>query len=132
MPLSARTTRITAALAAAGVLALALGIRAATEIGGPLEQVSGTSMYASVLYLLVVFIRPSVRPLTAGAIVLGWCWFAEFAQLTGIPAELSERSYIARMTLGARFDPVDLFWYPMGIVPLVVAHWLIARRARPA
>lgn len=130
MPLAARTVRITAALAAAAVLAIALGIRAITELGGPVEQVTGTSMYATVLYLVVVIVRPTVRPLVAGAIVLGWCWFAEFAQLTGIPAALSERSYIARMTLGARFDPVDLFWYPMGTVPLVVAHWLIVRRTR--
>ncbi|SNT59638.1 Protein of unknown function [Asanoa hainanensis] len=66
----------------------------------------------------------------AGAVAWGWCWATELFQLTGIPADLSARSLLSRMALGVRFDLVDLFWYPAGIVPLVALHWFLARRSR--
>ena len=49
-------------------------------------------------------------------------------QLTGIPAELSTQSLLSRLVLGVQFDRTDLLWYPAGIVPLVVLHWLLRKR----
>ncbi len=51
-----------------------------------------------------------------------------FSQLTGVPAELSERSVAARLALGVQFDLVDVFWYPAGVVPLAALHALLASR----
>jgi hypothetical protein len=117
--------RIAAVLAGAGVLALAFGIRAVAD--GPLEQHSGTALYASLIYAIVVFVRPTIRPAVAALVATGFCWAVEVAQLTGIPAALSAKSILARLALGVAFDPIDLFWYPIGALVFMVLH-LCTRR----
>ncbi|MFC6570129.1 DUF2809 domain-containing protein [Actinoplanes utahensis] len=59
---------------------------------------------------------------------MAWCWGAELFQLTGVPAALSEHSALVRLALGTSFDPVDLLWYPAGVVPLVAVHLLLRKR----
>jgi hypothetical protein len=125
--------RVSALVAAAGFLAVALLFRRYTGDGhgsGLWAQASGTALYASMVYAGVVFLRPRVEPLWAGAIAWVFCWAVEIAQLTGIPAALSARSVLARLVLGVEFDPNDMLWYPVGIVPLVVLDRML--RLRPA
>jgi hypothetical protein len=117
-------------VAAAGVfLAVALTIRALAD--GRLEQYSGTALYASMVYAGVLFLWPRLRPVSAGIAATAFCWAMETFQLTGVPAALSARSLLARLVLGVQFDPVDLLWYPAGVVPLVALSVLIGvcRRA---
>ena len=119
---------------AAGLLAIALTIRAVAagtlNSTGRLEQYSGTALYASMAYVGVLFLWPRRSPLTAGAIAWAWCWAVECFQLTGIPADLSARSLLARLVLGVQFDPTDLLWYLPGIIPLVVMHEVLSRSRR--
>ncbi|WP_407566734.1 DUF2809 domain-containing protein [Polymorphospora sp. A560] len=126
----ARSVRLLMLAAAALVLVVALGIRALSD--GALEQHSGTALYASMVYAGVLFLWPRLGPLPAGAVAVGFCWLVEFFQLTGIPAALSARSLLARLALGVQFDPTDLAWYPVGVVPLVALHWLLRARSRAA
>jgi hypothetical protein len=133
MSLAPRSVRLLTFGSAVVFLAIALAIRATTD--GALEQYSGTALYASIIYAAVVFLWPVVAPLTAGQIAIGFCWLVEFAQLTPVPAALSRRSLLARLVLGVQFDPTDLAWYVVGVVPLVALHWLCRARAssqRPA
>lgn len=123
-----RSVRLLALASAGAFLAVALAIRFTAD--GALEQYSGTALYASIIYAAVLFLWPSASPLAAGAIAVGFCWLVEFAQLTPIPAALSSRSLLARLVLGVQFDPTDLAWYPVGVVPLVALHWLVRARAR--
>jgi hypothetical protein len=123
--LSTGKTRLLMLASAALFLAVALAIRAAA--GGALEQISGTALYASMVYAGVVFLWPRMYPLVAGAIAIGFCWAVELSQLTGVPAYLSERSIVARLVLGVKYDPADMLWYPAGVIPLVVVHWLLRR-----
>lgn len=127
--------RLRLLVAAAGIIGTALLIRVATAGGsigsGRVEQYSGTALYASLVHVAVLFLRPRWSPWAAGAVALAWCWGVECLQLTGVPADLSARSLPARLVLGAAFDPVDLFWYPVGIAPLVGVHaWLRHRSGR--
>jgi hypothetical protein len=46
---------------------------------------------------------------------VAFCWLVEFAQLSPYPAELSDRSTLARLVLGSTFNPPDLFWYVAGV-----------------
>jgi hypothetical protein len=119
--------RLLMLVVAALFLAVALAIRALTD--GRLEQYSGTALYASMVYAGVLFLWPRMSPLPAAAIAIGFCWAVECAQLTGIPASLSARSLLARLVLGVQFDPADLLWYPVGVVPLVAVHQLLRARA---
>ncbi|WP_212817806.1 DUF2809 domain-containing protein [Polymorphospora rubra] len=126
MSMTPRSVRLLALAAAVLILAVALGIRALSD--GSLEQHSGTALYASMVYAGVLFLWPRMGPLPAGAIAVGFCWAVEIFQLTGIPAALSARSLLARLALGVQFDPTDLAWYPVGVVPLVALHWLLRAR----
>ncbi|HEX5598655.1 MAG TPA: DUF2809 domain-containing protein [Micromonosporaceae bacterium] len=127
--------RLAMLVLAAGFLAAALAIRALAgggvlESSSALEQHSGTTLYASMVYTRVLFLWPRIRPLAAGGIAIGFCWAVEFFQLSGIPAALSARSLLARLVLGVQFDLTDVAWYPVGVVPLVALHWLLRSRMR--
>jgi hypothetical protein len=115
--------------AAATIVAAGLAVRAAAD--GALAQHSGTALYASMVWTGVLFVRPRLAPLAAGAVAIGCCWLVEAAQLTGVPAALSARSTLARLALGAQFDPADLAWYPVGVVPFVGLHLLLRRTQSP-
>lgn len=129
--------RLTAVVAAIGFLAVAFGIRMSGGDGvldgsGALAQHSGTALYASMIYAGMFLIVPTVRVATAGAGAVIFCWIVELLQLTGAPAELSERSLLARLVLGVQFDVVDLAWYAAGVLPLALLHHVVARRGAGA
>jgi len=134
-PVSTRSVRVSALIAAAGFLAIALGIRAVIgdwHGSGRVAQYSGTALYASMAYSGVLLVWPRIAPAWAGTIATVFCWAVEASQVTGIPAALSARSLLARVVLGVEFDWTDMLWYPMGIIPLVVVDWLLAARHNPA
>ncbi|MER7002366.1 DUF2809 domain-containing protein [Dactylosporangium sp. NPDC000555] len=132
MPLTTRAIRLAMVALAVLALAVALGIRAASgtvlESANDLEQYSGTALYASMVYAGVVFLRPRTAAWAAGTAAIGFCWAVELFQLTGVPATLSAHSVVARLALGVAFDPTDLLWYPVGVVPLVVLDRLLNLR----
>jgi hypothetical protein len=118
--MSRRTYRWGALAAALVFVALGLGIRAFAT--GDVAQNGGTALYASLIYAGVVFLRPGIRPWVAGVVAVLFCWLIELFQLTGVPAGLSGRSVLARLVLGSSFDPVDLVFYVVGVLPPVLLH----------
>ncbi|MGA8113003.1 MAG: DUF2809 domain-containing protein [Actinocatenispora sp.] len=128
MSLPVRWARLLMVVSAAGFAGMAYAIRAMMD--GPVEQYSGAALSGAIVYAMVIFIRPPISPLLAGGAAIAYCWFIEFAQLTPIPAAISQHSWFARQMLGAQFDVVDVAWYPIGVVPLAAAHWLLRARAR--
>ncbi|BCJ33246.1 hypothetical protein Athai_07490 [Actinocatenispora thailandica] len=127
MVLSSRWVRLVLVVLAACFAAAAYAIRAAMD--GPIEQYSGAALSGAIVYTIVLFVRPSIFPPIAGGVAVAYCWFVEFAQLTAIPATLSGHSWLARQLVGAQFDLVDVTWYPVGIIPLVAAHWYLRARS---
>jgi hypothetical protein len=125
---------LVAVACAGGFLAVALGIRVlASDDGvldssGALAQFSGTALYASMIYAGAFLLAPTLRPAAAGVAAIVFCWLVELFQLTGLPAVWSEHSNLARLVLGRQFDIVDMLWYPVGVLPLVVLHATIVRR----
>lgn len=113
-------------VSAAGFAAAAYAIRAMMD--GPIEQYSGAALSGAIVYTIVIYIRPLISPLPAAGAAIAYCWFIEFAQLTPVPAALSERSWLARQLLGAQFDLVDVAWYPVGVIALAAGHWLLRGR----
>jgi hypothetical protein len=109
-------------------VAVGLGVRA-SGVDGKFQQCAGTALYASMIYAWVFVLRPRTTPFVAGAAAVGFCWLVEFSQLTGIPAALSAHSTLARLALGVAFDPMDLLWYPVGVLPLVAVHRWLGRSA---
>ncbi|MES9607662.1 MULTISPECIES: ribosomal maturation YjgA family protein [Actinomadura] len=127
MTFAARWVRLLMVVSAAGLAGAAYAIRAVGD--GPIDQYSGAALSAAIVYTIVLFIRPRISPLPAAGAAVAYCWFIEFAQLTPLPGEISQRSWFARQLLGAQFDLVDVAWYPVGVIPMVVAHWLLRNSA---
>ena len=91
------------------VLALGLGVREFAR--GDFAKYAGVALYATLIYALAAF---WLRPLWAALVAVGFSWGVEFFQLTGIPADLSAQSGLARLVLGSTFNAPDLFWYVVG------------------
>ncbi|MDX3697555.1 DUF2809 domain-containing protein [Streptomyces europaeiscabiei] len=111
--------RLVAAGAAVVIVGAGLGLRAVAA--GDLAKYGGVALYTVLLLALVVLVAPRVTPLTAAGSALAVSWGIEFLQLSGVTAELSQRSAVARLVLGSTFNPPDLFWYAVG----AAAGWLV-------
>jgi Protein of unknown function (DUF2809) len=121
-----RVSRLIVAGAGAAILAAGLAVRSVT--GGAFAKGAGDALYAALVYAIVVFIAPRARPVLAGAVAVGLCWAIEFAQLTPVPAALSAHGTLPRLVFGTTFHAADLFWYVVGIAPLVAVTPLARRR----
>ncbi|RPF19876.1 DUF2809 domain-containing protein [Myceligenerans xiligouense] len=102
---------MTVVLAVAVVLA-GLGARAVLPgaVGGPV----GDALYATLVVLLVILVRPRTSPAVAAVIGFTICLTIEFFQLTGIPVAVAERFPLARLVLGTTFWAPDLLRYAVG------------------
>ncbi|NUO56713.1 MAG: DUF2809 domain-containing protein, partial [Hamadaea sp.] len=94
MSSAALWTRLLMVVTAAALAGSAYAIRAVAD--GAVDQYSGAALSGAIVYTIVIFIRPRISPLVACIIATGYCWFIEFAQLTPVPAALSERSWLAQ------------------------------------
>lgn len=116
--------RLVAAGAAVVTVGAGLGLRAVAA--GDVAKYGGDALYTVMLLTLVVVVAPRVTPLAAAGSALAVSWAVEFLQLSQVPAELSQRSTLARLVLGSTFNAPDLFWYAAG----AAAGWAIHAGAR--
>ncbi|MER5636716.1 DUF2809 domain-containing protein [Kitasatospora sp. NPDC002227] len=122
--------RCTAAGAAALTVALALGLRSATD--GVFAKAAGDALYTVLLHALLVLAAPRLRPATAAGAALALSWAVEFFQLTPVPAHLAQHSTAARLILGSTFNIPDLAWYVAGAALSLMVHLGLTARRRPA
>ncbi|MFE9818916.1 DUF2809 domain-containing protein [Streptomyces sp. NBC_00236] len=114
--------RIRGVAAGAAVLTVAAGLGVRTVADGAVAKYAGDALYTVLVCALVVLCAPRARPLAVAGAGLGISWAVEFFQLTGVPAELSERSAVARLVFGSTFNAPDLFWYAVGATAVWAAH----------
>ncbi|MFI6481639.1 DUF2809 domain-containing protein [Nonomuraea sp. NPDC050663] len=108
-------------LAVAAMITIAAGLATRKFTGWPYL---GDALYTVLIYLLVLLVRPSLKPLWAALIAIGASWLIEFAQLAGIPPLLQP-------LLGSTFNAPDLFWYTAGGLAAWLAHEKGRALARP-
>ncbi|MFJ3701376.1 MULTISPECIES: DUF2809 domain-containing protein [Streptomyces] len=123
---------VRAAAAAAALLTVAAGLGVRSVAGGDVAKYAGDAFYTVLIHALVVLLVPRVRPPTAAAVALAFSWAVELAQLTGVPAELSRQSAVARLVLGSTFNAPDLFWYAVGAALAWAVHSRLPSGRRPA
>ncbi|MGC5010543.1 DUF2809 domain-containing protein [Streptosporangium sp. DT93] len=121
-------TRLLAALAA--ILTVAAGLTVRATAGGWFGASAGDALYTVLVYALIVFVRPRIIPVRAASGALALSWAVELAQLTPVPAALSEVSVVARLVLGSTFGVADLVAYAAGAVLAWAAHTLFGRGRR--
>ncbi|MEU3656296.1 DUF2809 domain-containing protein [Streptomyces sp. NPDC032161] len=101
------------AVGAAGLtVAAGLGVRAVAD--GDIAKYAGDALYTVLICALVLVAVPRTRPLVVAGTGLALSWGVELLQLTGLPADLSRHSAVARLVLGSTFNAPDLFWYAVG------------------
>ena len=66
--------------------------------------------------------------LALAAVAWAVCAAIELAQLTGIPAHLTEVWWPARLVLGTTFHAPDLVWYVIGVALVARVDASIGRR----
>jgi hypothetical protein len=99
---------------AAAVLTIAAGLAIRSWTEGDAAKYAGDALYTTLICALVGVVAPRVRPFPAAGTALAFSWAVEFSQLSGLPAELSRRSGLARLVLGSTFNAPDLLWYIAG------------------
>ncbi|RPK93471.1 MULTISPECIES: DUF2809 domain-containing protein [Streptomyces] len=122
----ARASRIRAVAAVAAVVTVASGLAVRAGADGAFAKYAGSALYTVLLCTLVAFCAPRARPVVVASTALAVSWAVEFAQLTGVPAELSAHSTVARLVLGSTFNAPDLLWYAVG----AAAAWAVHAAAR--
>ena len=105
---------------------IALGLAARFLAAGPVADLSGGVLYAVLVYVLLVFLRPGAAPWQTAAITLAFCTAIELLQLTPLPAALSAAFPPARLVLGSTFVPLDLAAYALGAVLALGIDSLVA------
>ncbi|MFJ8112687.1 DUF2809 domain-containing protein [Streptomyces sp. NPDC096132] len=129
-PADPARVRLAAAVAAVVTVGAGLGLRAATA--GSVAKYGGDALYTILLLALVVLVAPRVRPLAAAGTALAVSWGVEFLQLSRMPAELAQRSTLARLVLGSTFNAPDLLWYTAGAAAGLLVHRALIRHRRGA
>ncbi|GAA1860131.1 DUF2809 domain-containing protein [Myceligenerans crystallogenes] len=104
--------RAVTALLLGGVVAAGLGARAVLPgaVGGPL----GDALYATLVVLLIVFVRPRTSPAAAALAGFAICLAIELFQLTPVSAVVVAGFPPARYVLGTTFWAPDLVCYAAG------------------
>ncbi|WP_326823753.1 ribosomal maturation YjgA family protein [Streptosporangium sp. NBC_01756] len=124
---AALRSRLPALVTAAVTIAAGLTVRAVT--GGWFGKYAGDALYTVLVYALIVLVWPRVSPGRAALGALAFSWVVEFAQLTPVPAALSETGVLARLVLGSTFGIADLAAYAAGAALAWSAHALLRHRA---
>jgi hypothetical protein len=120
--------RASAIVLAPVVVAAGLGSRAVLD--GLPGKVAGDALYTVLIYVLVLVVRPAVRPARAFAVALGFSFAIELFQLTPYPAWLSSQHILLRLIFGTTFGLIDLAGYLLGALFAVGLHTMA--RTSPA
>jgi len=114
-------------IAGAACLVLALGLASRYGLSGWAAKYFGVALWSTLVYTLVVLMRPSVRPAVAAAVALAIGFAVEFAQLTPGPAWLSSKHLILRLVFGTTFSAYDLPALVAGVALGAMTHLAVAR-----
>ncbi|MGH1563885.1 DUF2809 domain-containing protein [Mumia sp. DW29H23] len=122
------SSRLVTSFALVGVAAAGLLARDVLPagVGGPL----GDALYATLVVLAVVMLRPRTSPVVAALVGFAVCVVLELFQATGVPAALAEHWPPVRLVLGTTFWAPDLLRYAAGAVLGGLLCAVLARAGR--
>ncbi|MDO5745104.1 MAG: DUF2809 domain-containing protein, partial [Micrococcaceae bacterium] len=106
---------------------IALGLASRFLGTGPMADAAGGVLYAVLLYVLLIVLRPRAARLSNALAALGLCVALELFQLSGIPADLARSFPPIRLVLGTTFVPLDLIAYLIGAAGALGVDWRLGR-----
>jgi Protein of unknown function (DUF2809) len=104
-----------------GLCVVATGLLIHYTWAGPTADFLADALYAVLVYLLVMFVVPWIRPITGAGIAYGICVLVELAQLTDGPTAVAAVFPPAVLVLGNTFALVDLVAYAVGLAVALAA-----------
>jgi len=105
-----------------GLGVIGAGLLARATLEGAFANFLGVALWSVLVYVAVVWVRPSVRPLSAALVCTGIGLAVELAQLTPGPAALGEVHRGFHLVFGSSFDVRDLPAYPAGAAAAALLH----------
>ncbi|MBG6238056.1 hypothetical protein IWX78_001011 [Mycetocola sp. CAN_C7] len=112
--------------AAVGVVCAGLLARGLPGVAG---DISGGTLYAVLVYLLVALLVPAARAVAIGGMAFVVCAGVELLQLTGLPAVLGSVFPPIRLILGTTFVATDLLSAAAGSVIAALVDGAVRRRS---
>lgn len=107
-----------------GLCVVAAGLFIHYTLTGATADFLADALYAVLIYLIVIFVLPRLRPLAAAGIAYGICALVELAQLTDGPTAVAAVFPPAVLVLGNTFAVVDLVAYAVGIASALACGML--------
>lgn len=106
--------RLIAAALIVPIIGIGLGARFLGA--GLLADLSGGILYAVLIYILAIFVRPAGSRISTAGLALGFCVAVELLQISSLPATLGAAFPPIRLVLGSTFVPLDLLAYLLGVL----------------
>jgi hypothetical protein len=126
-PLSRRAALIVSAV---GVVILGLALHY-LSLGGP-ASLATDALYTVLVYLVLAVIAPRAPRRWLALVAFAVSAAVEFAQLTGVPAQLAESFPPSRLVFGTTFSGWDLAAYAVGAVAVWAADRATSRQWLPS
>lgn len=113
----------------AGLLTLAAGLGLRAGFSGWLSKYGGVALWATLVYFLVLWVRPRLAVTRAALLCLGISVAVELFQLTPVPRALYEVHPAFALVFGTTFNAWDLPAYAAGALLGAAIHALFQRGA---
>jgi hypothetical protein len=113
----------------AGLLTLAAGLGCRAALSGWLAKYGGVALWATLVYFLVLWVRPRLAVARTALLCLGISVAVELFQLTPVPRALHEIHPAFALVFGTTFNAWDLPAYAAGTVLGAAIHAASRRRA---
>lgn len=108
----------------AALATVALGLGARLVLAGSLAKVLGVTLWATLVYFLIVGVAPRITVRRAFLLCLAISWAVEVFQLTDVPMLLHARHPAFALVFGTTFSGLDLPAYAAGAGLGALVHGL--------
>ena len=107
---------------------VAAGLAARFLLPDPVGDMIGGALYAGLIFLLCILVRPRARTITLMAVALAVTLGIELLQLTPWPAAATEAFWPSRLVLGTGFSTLDLVTGTVGVVGSALIDGILRSR----
>jgi hypothetical protein len=115
-----------------GIVTLVLGLATRAFLEGWIAKYLGVALWATLVYALVVLMRPAISPSNATLVTIAISFVVELLQLTPGPMALARIHRFFALVFGTTFNALDLPSYVTGAVLGAAIHMALVRRRRSA
>lgn len=115
---------------AAAALTLMAGLGCRAVLSGWVSKYGGVVLWATLVYFLVLWVRPRLAVARAALLCLGISFAVELFQLTPVPRALYELHAAFALVFGTTFHAWDLPAYAAGTLLGAAIHAAARRRSR--